>query len=149
MAAVTSAMVKELRERTSAGIMDCKKALVESDGDMEKAIEWLREKGLSQAAKKASRIAAEGVVAQYTSEDGAVGVIVEVKMCIRDRGYSNVLVAITSTPLPHTSGTITVPACTGGVSFTWESSVSYTHLAAHAFPEDGDAAVALARAGGR
>ena len=71
-------MVKELRERTSAGMMDCKKALVESDGDMEKAIEWLREKGLSQAAKKASRIAAEGVVAQYISEDGTVGVIVEV-----------------------------------------------------------------------
>ena len=59
-------------------MMDCKKALVESDGDMEKAIEWLREKGLSQAAKKASRIAAEGVVAQYISEDGTVGVIVEV-----------------------------------------------------------------------
>ena len=52
MAAITSAMVKELRERTSAGMMDCKKALVESDGDMEKAIEWLREKGLSQAAKR-------------------------------------------------------------------------------------------------
>ncbi len=78
MAAVTSAMVKELRERTSAGMMDCKKALVESDGDMDKAIEWLREKGLSQAAKKASRIAAEGVVAQYTNEDATVGVIVEV-----------------------------------------------------------------------
>ena len=78
MAAITSAMVKELRERTSAGMMDCKKALVESDGDMEKAIEWLREKGLSQAAKKASRIAAEGVVAQYTNEDGTIGAIVEV-----------------------------------------------------------------------
>ena len=78
MAAVTSAMVKELRERTSAGMMDCKKALVESDGDMEKAIEWLREKGLSQAAKKASRIAAEGAVAQYVSEDGTVGALVEV-----------------------------------------------------------------------
>ena len=78
MAAITSAMVKELRERTSAGMMDCKKALVESDGDMEKAIEWLREKGLSQAAKKASRIAAEGVVAQYVSEDGKIGTIVEV-----------------------------------------------------------------------
>ena len=78
MAAVTANMVKELRERTSAGMMDCKKALVESDGDMEKAIEWLREKGLSQAAKKASRIAAEGAVAQYVSEDGSVGVIVEV-----------------------------------------------------------------------
>ena len=64
MADITSAMVMELRERTSAGMMDCKKALVESDGDMDKAIEWLREKGLSQAAKKASRIAAEGVVAQ-------------------------------------------------------------------------------------
>ena len=71
-------MVKELRERTSAGMMDCKKALVASDGDMDKAIEWLREKGLSQAAKKASRIAAEGVVAQYISQDGTVGVIVEV-----------------------------------------------------------------------
>ena len=78
MAAITSAMVKELRERTSAGMMDCKKALVESLGDMEKAIEWLREKGLSQAAKKASRIAAEGVVAQYTNEEGTIGAIVEV-----------------------------------------------------------------------
>ena len=78
MADITSAMVKELRERTSAGMMDCKKALVESDGDMDKAIEWLREKGLSQAAKKASRIAAEGVVAQYTNEEGTIGAIVEV-----------------------------------------------------------------------
>ena len=78
MAAVTSAMVKELRERTSAGMMDCKKALVESDGDMEKAIEWLREKGLSQAAKKASRIAADGAVSQYVSEDGSIGALVEV-----------------------------------------------------------------------
>ena len=76
--AVTAAMVKELRERTSAGMMDCKKALVESDGDMEKAIEWLREKGLSQAAKKAGRVAAEGVVAQYLNEDASIGVIVEV-----------------------------------------------------------------------
>ena len=75
---ITAVMVKELRERTSAGMMDCKKALVESLGDMEKAIEWLREKGLSQAAKKASRIAAEGVVAQYVNEDGSIGAIVEV-----------------------------------------------------------------------
>lgn len=78
MAVVTAALVKELRERTNAGMMDCKKALVNNDGDMEKAIDWLREKGLSQAAKKASRIAAEGAVAQYTSEDGRVGAIVEV-----------------------------------------------------------------------
>ena len=78
MAAVTSAMVKELRERTNAGMMDCKKALMNSDGDMEKAIDWLREKGLAQAAKKASRIAAEGVVAQYVAPCGCTGVIVEV-----------------------------------------------------------------------
>ena len=78
MAAITSAMVKELRERTAAGMMDCKKALMATDGDMEKAIEWLREKGLAQAAKKASRIAAEGVVAQYVAPCGCIGVIVEV-----------------------------------------------------------------------
>ena len=78
MAAVTSAMVKELRERTSAGMMDCKKALVESDGDMDKAIEWLREKGLSQAAKKASRIAAEGIVESYIHLGGKIGVLLEV-----------------------------------------------------------------------
>ncbi len=78
MAAITSAMVKELRERTAAGMMDCKKALMATDGDMEKAIEWLREKGLAQAAKKASRIAAEGVVAQYVAPCGCTGVIVEV-----------------------------------------------------------------------
>ena len=78
MANVTAAMVKELRERTNAGMMDCKKALVSNDGDMDKAIDWLREKGLAQAAKKASRIAAEGVVAQYITPCGCTGVIVEV-----------------------------------------------------------------------
>ena len=78
MAAVTAAMVKELRERTNAGMMDCKKALLAADGDMEKAIDWLREKGLAQAAKKASRVAAEGVVAQYVTPCGCTGVIVEV-----------------------------------------------------------------------
>ena len=76
--AVTAQMVKELRERTNAGMMDCKKALLESDGDMDKAIDWLREKGLAQAAKKASRIAAEGVVAQYVTPCGCTGVIAEV-----------------------------------------------------------------------
>lgn len=78
MANVTSQMVKELREMTQAGMMDCKKALVASEGDMDKAVEWLREKGLAAAAKKAGRIAAEGVVASYISEDAKVGVIVEV-----------------------------------------------------------------------
>jgi len=78
MANVTAAMVKELRERTNAGMMDCKKALVSNDGDMDKAIDWLREKGLAQAAKKANRVAAEGVVTQYVAPCGCTGVIVEV-----------------------------------------------------------------------
>ena len=76
--AVTAAMVKELRERTGAGMMDCKKALVETDGDIEKAIEVLREKGLSKAAKKAGRIAAMGLVRTAFSEDGKTAAIVEV-----------------------------------------------------------------------
>ena len=78
MANITSQMVKELREMTQAGMMDCKKALVEAEGDMDKAVEWLREKGLAAAAKKAGRIAAEGVVASYITEDAKVGVVVEV-----------------------------------------------------------------------
>ena len=78
MANITAALVKELRERTAAGMMDCKKALMENDGDMDKAIDWLREKGLAQAAKKAGRIAAEGAVVQYISECGKVGAVVEV-----------------------------------------------------------------------
>ena len=65
MANITAALVKELRERTGAGMMDCKKALVECDGDMDKAIDFLREKGLAAAAKKAGRIAAEGMVDTY------------------------------------------------------------------------------------
>ena len=65
MANITAALVKELRERTGAGMMDCKKALVECDGDMDKAIDFLREKGLAAAAKKAGRIAAEGMVDSY------------------------------------------------------------------------------------
>ncbi|MBQ3485037.1 MAG: elongation factor Ts [Clostridia bacterium] len=75
---MTAALVKELRERTQAGMMDCKKALMENDGDMDKAIDWLREKGLAQAAKKAGRIAAEGAVVQYITECGKVGAVVEV-----------------------------------------------------------------------
>lgn len=78
MAAVTAGMVKELREVTGAGMMDCKKALAETDGDMDKAVEFLREKGLAAASKKAGRIAAEGIVATIVSEDGKSGAIVEV-----------------------------------------------------------------------
>lgn len=76
--AITAAQVKELREMTGAGMMDCKKALTECDGDMDKAVDFLREKGLAQAAKKAGRIAAEGLVGSYVSEDAKIGVIVEV-----------------------------------------------------------------------
>lgn len=75
---ITADMVKELRERTGAGMMDCKKALVEVNGDMEKAIDHLREKGLAAAAKKAGRIASEGVVESYIHGGGRIGVLVEV-----------------------------------------------------------------------
>lgn len=76
--AITAGMVKELREKTGAGMLDCKKALDQTNGDMEKAIEFLREKGLASAAKKAGRIAAEGLVAVTTSDDNKVAAIVEV-----------------------------------------------------------------------
>ncbi|MFA6866710.1 MAG: translation elongation factor Ts [Clostridia bacterium] len=78
MAAFTAQEVKELRDRTNVGMMDCKKALVEADGDMEKAIEILRERGIAKAAKKASRIASEGVVETYIHMGGKIGVMVEV-----------------------------------------------------------------------
>lgn len=78
MAAVTAAMVKELREATGAGMMDCKKALAATEGDFDKAIDFLREKGLAGAQKKAGRIAAEGLVEAVVSEDGKKAVLVEV-----------------------------------------------------------------------
>ncbi len=78
MAAVTAGMVKELRELTGAGMMDCKKALSETDGDMDKAVEFLREKGLAASTKKAGRIAAEGMVAGLVSADSKSAVLVEV-----------------------------------------------------------------------
>ena len=76
--AITAAMVKELREMSGAGMMDCKKALTNTDGDMDKALEFLREKGLATAQKKASRIAAEGIVMLKVAEDGKKAVAVEV-----------------------------------------------------------------------
>ncbi len=77
---ITAEMVKELRERTGAGMMDCKKALTETNGDMSKAIEFLREKGLAAAAKKAGRVAAEGIVDSYIHGNGRIGVLVEVNI---------------------------------------------------------------------
>lgn len=76
--AITASMVKELREMTGAGMMDCKKALNETNGDMDKAVEFLREKGLAAMAKKANRVAAEGIVATEIAEGGKVAAIVEV-----------------------------------------------------------------------
>ena len=75
---ITASQVKDLREKTGAGMMDCKKVLTETDGDMEKAIELLRERGIAKAAKKSGRVAAEGLVEAYVAEDGKVGAIVEV-----------------------------------------------------------------------
>jgi elongation factor Ts len=78
LSTVTASDVKALRERTGAGMMDCKKALADADGDMEKAIEILRVKGQAQAAKRGERVASEGVVASYIHANGKIGVLVEV-----------------------------------------------------------------------
>ena len=75
---ITASLVKELREKTGAGMMDCKKILTETNGDMEKAMELLRERGIAKAAKKSGRVAAEGIVDAYISENGKIGAIVEV-----------------------------------------------------------------------
>src|SRR6202012_3174455 len=79
MAEITAALVKELREKSGVGMMDCKKALVENNGDIEASMDWLRTKGLSKAAKKADRVAAEGLVAVAVSNNGAgmTGAVVE------------------------------------------------------------------------
>ncbi len=78
MAGISAKLVKELREKTGAGMMDCKKALTENDGDMTKATEWLRQKGTISADKKQGRVAAEGLVESYIHTGGRIGVLVEV-----------------------------------------------------------------------
>lgn len=75
---IAANLVRELRDKTSAGMMDCKKALEETKGDFEKAVDWLRTKGLSKAAKKADRVAAEGMVSSYIHAGGRIGVLIEV-----------------------------------------------------------------------
>ena len=75
---ITADLVKQLREKTGAGMMDCKKVLTETDGDMEKAAELLRERGIAKAAKKSSRIAAEGLVCAYVTDDKKIGAVIEV-----------------------------------------------------------------------
>ncbi|HEY9832453.1 MAG TPA: translation elongation factor Ts [Stenomitos sp.] len=78
MAEISAKLVKELRDKTGAGMMDCKKALKETEGDIAKAAEWLRQKGITSAEKKAGRVAAEGLVGSYIHTGGRVGVLVEV-----------------------------------------------------------------------
>ena len=78
MAEITAALVKDLRDRTGAGFMDCKKALAETDGDVDKAIEWLKQKGVAKAAGKAGREARDGLVASYIHAGGKLGVLIEV-----------------------------------------------------------------------
>ena len=79
MSAISAASVKALRDKTGAGMMDCKKALGECNGDEEKAVAWLREKGLSKAQKRAGRATSEGVVGSYIHSNGKLGVMVEIK----------------------------------------------------------------------
>ncbi|MEG2004992.1 MAG: translation elongation factor Ts [Bilophila sp.] len=102
---ISASMVKELREKTSAGMMDCKKALDENDGDMEKAVDWLRQKGLSKAAKKAGRTTSEGLIGFEVTPDGKSAVLVEIK-CETDfvaRGdkFQNFVKAITAQIVDH------------------------------------------------
>ncbi len=101
MAAITAKLVKELRDKTSAGMMDCKKALNESNGDMEAAIDWLRTKGIAKADKKAGRVAAEGLVAVAT--EGTTGVLVEVNsetdFVSRNEGFQTAVANIASAAL--------------------------------------------------
>ena len=77
MAVISAKLVKDLRDKTGAGMMDCKKALVEADGDMPKAIEWLRQKGIASAEKKSGRVAAEGAIGSYIHTGARVGVLLE------------------------------------------------------------------------
>ena len=79
MSAISAASVKALRDKTGAGMMDCKKALGECVGDEEKAVAWLREKGLSKAQKRAGRATSEGVIGSYIHSNGKIGVLVEIK----------------------------------------------------------------------
>ena len=105
--AITAKQVKELREMTGAGMMDCKKALGQTDGDMDKAVEWLRENGLAKAAKKSGRIAAEGIVAVDVSEDGKTASIVEVNsetdFVAKNAEFQNYVTAVAEQALATTA----------------------------------------------
>ena len=106
--AITAQMVKELREKTGAGMMDCKKALTETNGDMEKAIDWLREKGMAKAAKKADRIAAEGTT--LIEVDGNTAVILEVNsetdFVAKNEGFKTLVKELAAHLLKHKPATV-------------------------------------------
>jgi elongation factor Ts len=110
MAEITAALVKQLREKTGAGMMDAKRALVENDGDEPAAIEWLRAKGLSKAAKKSGRAAAEGLVGVKVAADGKSGAIVELNsetdFVSRNEGFQKALASIVDVAL-QTDGSVT------------------------------------------
>ncbi|CAN5334600.1 translation elongation factor Ts [soil metagenome] len=112
MAEITAALVKELRETTGVGMMDCKKALVETGGDIEQAIDWLRSKGLSKAAKKADRIAAEGLIARAVREEGkgmtgaAVEVNAETDFVARNQLFQDMARAVAGAQLDIEPGDI-------------------------------------------
>jgi elongation factor Ts len=113
--AVTAAMVKELRERTGAGMMECKKALVETNGDMDAAVDYLRKSGLAQADKKASRVAAEGKIALSQSADGKQAVMVEVNcetdFVAKDESFNSFADAVAANALSE--GPVDVAALLG------------------------------------
>ena len=103
--AITAQMVKELRDKTNAGMMDCKKALSENDGDMEKAADWLRQKGLAVAAKRAGREASEGQIASYIHAGGKLGVMVEVNCETDFTGKTDEFVAFAKDVAMHITAT--------------------------------------------
>ena len=104
---ISASLVKELREKTGAGMMDCKKVLTETDGDLEKAAELLRERGIAKAAKKSGRVAAEGMVEAYISEDGKVGAVVEVNsetdFVAKNEEFQNYVTAVAEQALATTA----------------------------------------------
>lgn len=125
MATITAAMVKELRESTGAGMMDCKAALTENDGDMQAAQDWLRKKGLSKAAKKAGRVAAEGLIGALTS--GTKGVLVEVNsetdFVARNEQFQGLVKMIAQVALHHGADVETIKAAKVG-DVTVETAIS-------------------------
>lgn len=110
MATIGAKLVKQLRDMTGAGMMDCKKALVETEGDIDKAVEYLQIKGISKAAKKAGRVAAEGLVNAWTSEDGKSAALVEINsetdFVARNDGFIELVAKVTNLIGPSSANTV-------------------------------------------